>query len=120
MPEPAMPRVAPMSDSEVPILDLLRCPVTGAPLTQEGDVLRSIAGSTSYRINDCGIPLFAESALSDDALIQRDHYEKIAQDYVTNLGYPHTLEYMTYLDRVLLDVVEDEHLGTIAELCCGH
>ena len=39
---------------------------------------------------------------------------------MTNLSYPHTQEYMAYLDRILLERIGNDSLGTVAELCCGH
>jgi SAM-dependent methyltransferase len=101
-------------------IHLLRCPITSAPLAQDGAFLRSVAGNERYRINDRGVPLFASHFLSHDALSQQRHYEKIAKAYVTNLSYPHTREYMAHLDCVLLDVVDPNRLSTVAELCCGH
>lgn len=102
-------------------LDLLRCPVTRAPLDWQGDVLvpRSGNGELRYRIDPSGIPLFAEQFCSPEAREQQAHYERIAALYETNLGYPHTQEYNAYLDDVLLDVIDDISLGTVAEICCG-
>ena len=101
------------------MLDLLRCPETDTPLVYEGDELRSPAGGTRYNINDSGIPIFS-ARMSHDASIQDQHYQEIAAEYIKNLGYPHTEEYMAHLDRMLLDVIDLDHVGTVAELCCGH
>jgi len=43
----------------------------------------------------------------------------VGSAYLANLSYPHTQEYMSYLDRVLLDAVRDLPLITLAEVCCG-
>jgi SAM-dependent methyltransferase len=102
-----------------PMLDLLRCPETQTPLVQDGDCLRSRGSGTCYPISENGIPLFARH-MSEDAEIQHQHYDKIASIYIENLAYPHTREYMAYLDRVFLDVVDLDHIDTVAELCCGH
>lgn len=101
-------------------LDLLRCPATRLPLEQKGRelVVRSADRSFTYRI-EAGIPLFAEQPASPEALAQQEHYEKIAAAYVANLGYPHTEEYIAFLDEALLDVIDDAALGTVAEICCG-
>ncbi|THJ67877.1 hypothetical protein E8P82_03325 [Arthrobacter echini] len=52
------------------LLDVLRCPVTGSTLVQDGDVLRSSTpgpdGPLSYRIED-GIPVL----LRADATVDR-------------------------------------------------
>jgi SAM-dependent methyltransferase len=101
-------------------LDLLRCPITGLPLQQKGRklIVRSADPTLTYRI-ESGIPLFAEQAASPEALAQQEHYEKIAAAYVANLGYPHTEEYVAFLDQALLDVIDGAALGTVAEICCG-
>jgi ubiquinone/menaquinone biosynthesis C-methylase UbiE len=54
------------------------------------------------------------------AAAQRKHYNKIAKAYVANLNYPHTQEYMAYLDRALEEAIGPQPLGVTAELCCGH
>jgi SAM-dependent methyltransferase len=99
-------------------LDLLRCPADGAPLRHTGNALICSESGHRYRIAD-GIPLFAEEFCSPDALAQQAHYEKIAAAYVANLNYPHTEEYLAYLDRALLAAIGERPLGMVAELCCG-
>jgi ubiquinone/menaquinone biosynthesis C-methylase UbiE len=79
----------------------------------------SESGRASYGISDSGIPLFAERFCSREALIQQQHYDEIADAYAANLNYPHTIEYMTYLDEVLREAVSEEDLGVVAEVCCG-
>lgn len=106
----------------VPVVavDLLRCPASGQALRQEGAALVSTGGDHRYTITPEGIPLFAEHACSADARAQQAHYDGLADAYVANLDYPHTREYLAYLDRALLDVIRDEDLGDVAEICCGH
>ncbi len=99
-------------------LDLLRCPVSGEPLRVEADRLVAESGQ-AYRVSG-GIPLFAEEICSPEARAQQHHYDRIARLYADNLTYPHTQEYMAFLDRVLLDVVDGSRLDTVAEICCGH
>jgi ubiquinone/menaquinone biosynthesis C-methylase UbiE len=101
------------------ILPLLRCPETGARLLLQDNRLATPSGDRAYALSDAGIPLFAERFCSDDARIQQAHYEKIAAAYVENLAYPHTQEYMAFLDRALFSAIGDRRLGTVAELCCG-
>jgi hypothetical protein len=101
------------------ILAKLACPQTGSALEQRGDVLVPADG-TPYRISADGIPLFAELTCSENAARQRDHYDRIAQAYAENLSYPHTQEYMAYLDRVFLQHVDPNDLREAAEICCGH
>src|SRR5260221_4929022 len=100
-------------------LDILRCPLSGERLFLERDVLTTSGGVRQYRVNPAGIPLFAESFLSPSAEVQRDHYNRIAAAYTANLEYPHTQEYLAYLDQVTLDAIGDGELGAVAELCCG-
>ena len=113
-----------MTDQNSPIdidrvLPLLRCPRTGETLHRSGQLLKNQSSSSSYRILDSDIPLFAENFLSPEAAIQQDHYDQIADAYAANLQYPHTQEYMDYLDRVLREEIADIDFGTCAELCCG-
>jgi ubiquinone/menaquinone biosynthesis C-methylase UbiE len=100
-------------------LDLLRCPTSGLPLRLEGNALVTADGARRYPVAAAGIPMFAEGLMSSEAETQRRHYNKIAAAYTANLGYPHTQEYLAYLDRALLDAVGEGALGTVAELCCG-
>jgi len=101
------------------ILPLLRCPQSGQRLVVDGQFLVSESGTYKYEIADNGIPLFAKEFCSAEAAIQQEHYDDIAEAYAANLQYPHTQEYMDYLDRVLREVVGDEGLGICTELCCG-
>jgi len=66
-----------------------------------------------------GIPVFTSETISGEAAIQQQHYDKIAEAYVQNLSYPHTITYMNYLDDCLLKMVPKTDLGMMAELCCG-
>ena len=100
-------------------LKLLACPVTGEPLRQEGGFLIGGSGRCRYSVHPSGIPLFAQEHLSEEAVIQRAHYDRVSEDYLANLCYPHTEEYCGYLDRVLLEVARGATLGTVAEICCG-
>jgi len=101
------------------ILPLLRCPQSGERLVKDGQSLVSNSGAHHYSIAANGIPLFAEDYCSPEAAIQQEHYDQVADAYAANLQYPHTQEYMAYLDRVLCDVAGDESLGVCAEVCCG-
>jgi SAM-dependent methyltransferase len=101
-------------------LDMLRSPRSGQPLQFDGRALVTCDRSEHYGISPAGIPLFAAEFLSDDARKQQAHYDGMVARYVENLGYPHTQEYVAYLDRQFFDVLpQGEDLGTIAELCCG-
>lgn len=79
-----------------------------------------LLGSSSVSITDEGIPLFAKDLCSNDGRKQAQHYDRVAQEYLTNLTYPHTQAYMTYLDDSLRSVVRTRKLGVTAEVCCGH
>ena len=98
-------------------LDLLRVPGTGEPLS--ADSQRLTGADHAYPLTASGIPRFADSDFSDDARRQEEHYDRVAEAYLTNLTYPHTQEYMGFLDRVFLDAVPPGNLGTVAEICCG-
>lgn len=102
-----------------PWLDLLSAP-GGGPLKLNGKELVQVDDGQLVPLSNSGIPLFAQWALTEVASQQQQHYDKIAAAYVANLTYPHTQEYMAYLDRVLLERVGEASLGTVAELCCGH
>ncbi len=101
------------------ILPLLSCPRSGEPLHLNGHTLDSESGNNSYRISANGVPLFAEDFCSPEAAVQQQHYDKVAEAYAANLSYPHTQEYMNYLDRVLREEVDEDSLGICAEVCCG-
>lgn len=101
------------------IFPLLRCPYSGETLYLEGQNLISVSGNNKYKINAQGIPLFADQFCSPEALIQQKHYDKVANAYINNLNYPHTIEYMSYLDDILREIVTTESLGVCAEICCG-
>ncbi len=99
-------------------LDLLCCPITHKPLDLQGDVLVADP-QHRYRIDEHGIPLFAETVLSPEAERQRRHYDRVAPGYVKNTSYPHTAEYTGYLDRLFMQALQRASLATVAEICCG-
>jgi ubiquinone/menaquinone biosynthesis C-methylase UbiE len=103
-------------------LDLLQCPITGDDLTLADNRLcpSGDKSSSGYDITPEGIPLFAAVHRSNDAAVQQEHYDRIANDYLANLQYPHTIEYTKVLDQVFLGTLATRKIGTIAELCCGH
>ena len=63
--------------------------------------------------------MFAESFCSEEGKSQQQHYDKVADAYLENLSYPHTQEYMAFLDDEFLKMIGDRDLGVVAELCCG-
>jgi len=100
-------------------LDLLRCPATGQPLHEDNGLLVSADGSHRYRVSPSGVPLFGEDWLSADGAVQRAHYDRIAGVYLTNLTQAHTREYMAYMDRAVLALMERQPMDRVAEICCG-
>jgi ubiquinone/menaquinone biosynthesis C-methylase UbiE len=100
-------------------VDILCTPITHQPLQVESGRLSSKDGVEGFEISPSGIPLFAQTFVSDAASLQQKHYDKIVSKYVENLGYPHTEEYMRYLDREFELALPVGTLGTVAELCCG-
>lgn len=101
------------------ILSLLVCPRTGEALHYSNDTLLNNSNTASYRISPTGVPLFAEEFCSPEAAIQQQHYDQVAEAYAANLQYPHTQEYMAYLDRVLDEAISSIDLAVCAEVCCG-
>ena len=101
------------------ILPLLICPRSGEALHVAAGCLENSSGTSRYRVSPTGIPLFAEEFLSPEAAIQQEHYDQVAEAYAANLEYPHTQEYMEYLDRVLREEIGATDLATCAEVCCG-
>ncbi len=114
-PEPVDRYAAPAGE----YLAMLRSPRSGQALHLDGGRLVSADKTERFDISPSGVPLFAAEFLSDAARFQRNHYDGMAASYVENLDYPHTREYMAYLDRQLFAVLPPGTLGTVAELCCG-
>jgi ubiquinone/menaquinone biosynthesis C-methylase UbiE len=106
-------------DAVIPadLLRLLRSPLDGAELVQDGQEL--VAGAQRFAVTPTGIPIFAEVFSSPEAKVQQLHYDRVAGEYLENLTYPHTQVYMQYLDDALLAAVDANALGTVAEICCG-
>jgi len=114
-----------LRDAVEPHLDLLVCPNTRQALRVDGDRLVSADGGRAYPITPSGIPAFVTDAgeLREESRIQQQHYDRVAASYIENLSYPHTLEYLRYLDGGFDDALAasnpDGGLGDIAEICCG-
>jgi SAM-dependent methyltransferase len=100
-------------------LAMLCSPRTGQALRLVDRRLESSDGKEHYDISASGIPRFTAEFVSDAGRAQQSQYDGMISKYVENLGYPHTEEYMAYLDRQLFDVLPAGSLGTVAELCCG-
>jgi ubiquinone/menaquinone biosynthesis C-methylase UbiE len=100
-------------------LEYLVCPLSRQPLRREGSFLVSASGQHRYPFSPTGIPLFTAGFCSEEGRRQQEHYDRVARTYLENLTYPHTEEYMRYLDGALMSVVGDGALGDIAEICCG-
>lgn len=101
-------------------LPLLRCPRSGTPLllAVADGAIWSMDRVHHYDISPGGIPLLAGTP-SVAAEIQQEHYDRISGVYVDNLAYPHTREYMVYLDDELRQLTAQRSLGSVAEICCG-
>jgi ubiquinone/menaquinone biosynthesis C-methylase UbiE len=100
-------------------LDILRCPRSGQPLFVDGDALTTADRRQRYAYRPRGIVMFANDCVSPEARTQRHHYNNIAKTYTANIEYPHTREYLAYLDGTMLAAVGSSKLGVVAELCCG-
>lgn len=103
------------------LIKLLCCPATKSHLilNEQKTALVSESGDTEYKINRMGIPLFSPLPETSESRRQQTHYDKISKAYCANLTYPHTEEYMKYLDASLLDIMKTVSLGRMAEVCCG-
>jgi SAM-dependent methyltransferase len=101
-----------------PFLPLLKSPASESPLNLVGGELVEENG-TKYSISPSGIPLFAAQHAGPDARAQQAHFDALADAYIANLDYPHTAEYIRYLDRILVEHTPAGDLGSIAEICCG-
>lgn len=101
-------------------LALLRCPATREPLAPAAGALVAPSTGERYEVTASGIPRLLPPDTSEDARRQMEHYdESFARQYSENLAYPHTQEYMAYLDRCLEKEVLPADLESVAELCCG-
>jgi len=100
--------------------EILKDPLSNFSADKKKDEFLLMKDGSLIQVLDHDIPLFAEKAISHDAQVQQKHYDKVATNYMTNLGYPHTQEYHAYLDQVLLNQVLEAKLGKVAEICCGH
>ncbi len=100
-------------------LALLCSPRSRQPLHLAEGRLVSADGSEHYEISASGIPRFTAGFVSDAGRAQQAQYDGMVAKYVENLGYPHTEEYLAYLDRQLMQQLPAGSLGTVAELCCG-
>jgi ubiquinone/menaquinone biosynthesis C-methylase UbiE len=104
------------------LIPMLRNPSTGQKLSVAGDVLVSVAPNQAVdeaiHIEE-GIPLFANQFLGASAKTQQAHYDAIANAYIANLAYPHTLEYSAYLDSALLKRLDAVEGYCVLEVCCG-
>lgn len=100
------------------LLDSLKCPLDGSSLKMEENYLVSETGKR-YPMRNGVMPLLLGESCSVEAKEQQLHYNQIAEKYLNNLDYPHTQEYMSYLDREFLELSKDAHLGQVVELCCG-
>lgn len=99
----------------------LQCPQSGELLSldEENNQLVSSSGQYRYYISESGIPSFIGEYMSAEATVQQKHYDEVVTQYVANYEYPHTQEYMAYLDRMLLQHIENSETNTVAEICCG-
>ena len=98
---------------------ILICPYSKKKLNKVRNHFISEDKSNKYKINKKGIPLFYRENTSEDAQSQKEHYDKIANIYEENLEYPHTKEYMSYLDNQFLNLFKNHKSNFLAEMCCG-
>src|SRR5262245_6024274 len=101
------------------LLAMLQCPVTGQTLHVDQGKLVSADGTETYRLSPSGVPMFGERVLSPEAAVQRAHYDRMGGEYLTNLTYAHTREYLAFMDRAVLSLTAGERMDRVAEICCG-
>lgn len=101
------------------ILDLLRCPGTGEPLLWGAIQFVNASLNRRYPVTPSGIPLFAQEPSSENARRQQKHYDRVSNNYLDNMTYPHTREYLAYLDRALLRHAEAASFKNVLDVCCG-
>lgn len=101
--------------------DFLRCPTTKQPLVLDdaGPSFTTASKDQRYAISASGIPLLVSDDMGEMARGQQEHYDKVAEGYAANLGYPHTQEYHAYLDRELDARAQGVSFQLVAEICCG-
>jgi SAM-dependent methyltransferase len=66
-----------------------------------------------------GVLKTSQDPVCEDSQIQMRHYNSIYEEYSNALTLPHTEEYMRYMDDKLISCIEKDHLGDVAEICCG-
>jgi ubiquinone/menaquinone biosynthesis C-methylase UbiE len=101
------------------IINKLCCPISKKSLFIKKNKLQTLDKKYSYLISDIGVPIFARDLLSTDSERQKIHYDKVAQGYINNLNYPHTIEYTNYLNDEFRKKVDKKDLSNTLELCCG-
>jgi len=114
----AAPALTPMG-FDGSLVPLLRCPISGRPLRLADGALIADDGSARYTLTDSGIPCFGAAGASAAGLSQQAHYERIASAYLENLTYPHTQEYMGYLDDAFSQMTAADPFEVVADICCG-
>lgn len=98
---------------------LLRCPETGEEFDLEGSQLTESGTGRRYEIDGDGIAIFAPQPETAASRAQQRHYDRVATTYLANLDYPHTDEYLRYLDNRFIELDDGRGLGTVLEVCCG-
>jgi ubiquinone/menaquinone biosynthesis C-methylase UbiE len=101
------------------VLNILQCPVSGTNLRLEDNGLQSEAEEHIYLIDMDGVVQFSEIASSSESRAQQEHYDQVAASYIKNLSFPHTIEYLAYLDSVFEELIDGRCRGDVLELCCG-
>lgn len=101
------------------LLEWCRCPNTKQPLLHGSGQLVNESLSERYPITPSGIPLFAQQPSTRDAARQQQHYDRVSDAYLENMTYPHSREYIAYLDRALLEQAAAAPMERVLDVCCG-
>jgi SAM-dependent methyltransferase len=101
------------------VLNFLCCPTSGASLHRDENGLQLEATEHVYPIDENGIVQFAKHASSGESRAQQEHYDRVSAAYIENLSFPHTVEYLAYLDSAFNELIDGRCQGNVLELCCG-
>jgi ubiquinone/menaquinone biosynthesis C-methylase UbiE len=108
-----------MTDVNPNFLEILRCPQSGQRLSLKDGNLATPNDEILYPITPEGLPLFSNVPQSEDSQKQQAHYDEISAVYLETLSYPQSQVYWGYLNDLLIEVIGEDSLGTLGEICCG-
>jgi len=107
-------------NSHVPewMMKKLCTPDNHYPLIQADGKLLDVYGERAFSAKN-SILHVSGNFISNAGNDQQAHYDSVSSGYMANLSYPHTKQYMEYLDRQIFLNIGKDSLGDTIELCCG-